>query len=132
MRRAKVLLSSMIISIVIFTAATLVILIGFGNFGIAQGQANDTSLTPEQKDAICNPDNPSSKLNPVNTTESRICGIPKTVKSHLSNMTTSATTETGTETPSVVPTPPPTSPSPPPPPVTSIAPEAVSPPPPPP
>ena len=140
MRRAKVLLSSMIISIVIFTAATLVILIGFGNFGIAQGQANntsltpanDTSLTPEQKDAICNPNNPASKLNPVNTTESRICGIPKTVKSPLSNMTTSATTETGTETPSVVPTPPPTSPSPPPPPVTSIAPEAVSPPPPPP
>jgi hypothetical protein len=49
-------------------------------FGIAQGQSNSTSslsLTPEQKDAICNPDNPDSRLNPVNTTESKICGIPK-------------------------------------------------------
>ncbi len=132
--------SANILAVCIILAATIVILTGSGTFRIAQGQANDTSLTsandtsltPEQKDAICNPNNPSSKLNPVNTTESRICGIPKTVKSHLSNMTTSATTETGTETPSVVPTPPPTSPSPPPPPVTSIAPEAVSPPPPPP
>ena len=97
MRRAKVLLSSMIISIVIFTAATLVILIGFGNFGIAQGQANDTSLTPEQKDAICNPSNPLSKLNPVNTTESKICGIPVTVKP--SNMTSATNTTVGTEAP---------------------------------
>jgi hypothetical protein len=75
-------------------------LTGFGNFGIAQGQANDTSeLTPEQKDAICNPNNPASKLNPVNTTESRICGIPKTVKLHLSNMTSANTTTTGAEAP---------------------------------
>jgi hypothetical protein len=32
----------------------------FSKFGIAQGQSNSTSslsLTPEQKDAICNPDN---------------------------------------------------------------------------
>jgi hypothetical protein len=29
------------------------------------------TLTPQQKDAICNPNNPLSKLNPVNTTESR-------------------------------------------------------------
>jgi hypothetical protein len=87
-------------------------LTGFGIFGIAQGQANDTSLTPEQKDAICNPNNPASKLNPVNTTESMICGIPKTVKPHLSssNMTT------GAEAP------------PEPPPSTSIAPSAVPPP----
>jgi hypothetical protein len=92
---------------------------GFGNFSIAQGQVNDTSsssslsLTPEQRDAICDPNNPLSKLNPVNTTESKICGIPKTVKPHLSNMTSSEanTTTTGAEAP----------PSPPPP-ATSIAP----------
>jgi hypothetical protein len=89
------------------------------------------TLTPEQKDAICNPSNPASKLNPVNTTESKICGIPKTLKPKLSNMTTpnmttaeeapptassiapSANTTTGTETeapptnlaPSAAPTP---------------------------
>jgi hypothetical protein len=86
---------------VIFTilAATIVTLTGFGNFGIAQGQVNSTSeLTPEQKAAICDPSNP--KLNFVNTTESRICGIPKTPTN-----TTSANTTTGTEAPSVVPTP---------------------------
>ena len=64
-------------------------------------EGNDT-LTPEQKDAICNPNNPLSKLNPVNTTESRICGIPKTWT--RSNMTTgeeapSANPSTGEEAP---------------------------------
>ena len=67
-----------------------------------------------QKDAICNPNNPLSKLNPVNTTESRICGIPKTLNTNAtsSNMTTgqeapptsssiapSANTTTGEEAP---------------------------------
>jgi len=75
----------------------------------AQAQGNASTLTPEQKDAICNPNNPASKLNPVNTTESRICGIPVTVKPHLtsSNMTTAAQA--------------------PPPPATSIAPSATPP-----
>jgi hypothetical protein len=100
-----------VLTIVIILAATIVILTEFGNFGTAQGQGNLTkgnltignlTLTPEQKDAICNPNNPLSKLNPVNTTESRICGLPVTVKP--SNMTTANTT-TGAEAPSVVPTP---------------------------
>ena len=68
-----------IISITIILAASIVsvALTEFGNFRIAQGQGNITSsLTPEQKAAICNPNNP--KLNFVNTTESRICGIPPT------------------------------------------------------
>jgi hypothetical protein len=85
-----------VLTIVIILAATIVILTEFGNFRIAQGQGNLTignlTLTPEQKDAICNPNNPLSKLTPVNTTESHICGIPKTW--HPSNITT---TETGTE-----------------------------------
>ena len=96
-------------------AAAVIILAEFGTFGNAQGQGNLTqgnetagnvTLTPEQKDAICNPNNPLSKLNPVNTTESKICGIPKTINatnSTASNMTT------GEETP---------------PPATSIAPSA--------
>jgi hypothetical protein len=100
-----------VISIAIMLVATMMTLTGFGNFPIAQGQGNLTignvtignvTLTPEQKDAICNPNNPLSKLNPVNTTESHICGLPVTVKP--SNMTTANRT-TGAEAPSVVPTP---------------------------
>ena len=91
-----------VITIAIMLVATMMTLTGFGNFPIAQGQGNLT-LTPEQKDAICNPNNPLSKLNPVNTTESHICGLPVTVKP--SNMTTANTT-TGAEAPSAVPTPP--------------------------
>src|SRR5919198_2901659 len=92
-----------IISISIIFAATIVTLTQFGSLGITQGQVNSTSssLTPQQKAAICDPNNPSSKLNPVNTTESKICGIPVTVKPHLSNMTSANTT--GPEAPGVVP-----------------------------
>src|SRR5919198_1623900 len=94
MRRKQTSLS-VIIALIIMLAATIVVtLTQFGNFGIAQGQVNITSLTPEQKDAICNPNNPSSNLKPVNTTESKICGIPKTVKPHLSNMTSAAAANT--------------------------------------
>ena len=98
------------ISIAIILVAAIVIPTGFGSVGIAQGQGNLTqgnetignmTLTPEQKDAICNPNNPLSKLNPDNTTESHICGLPVTVKP---SNTTTANTTTGAEAPSVVPT----------------------------
>jgi hypothetical protein len=65
-----------------------------GDFGIAQGQVNNitSSLTPEQKAAICDP---SDKY--VNTTESRICGIPKTINTNVtSNATTSSENTTTT------------------------------------
>ena len=98
-----------IIGILAVFTATIVMFIEVANFGTAQGQAADntsssssSSLTPEQRAAICDPNNPSSNLNPVNTTESRICGIPKTVQPSISNGT-----DTGTEAPSVLPTPPP-------------------------
>jgi hypothetical protein len=101
-----------LIATIVILAATIVAFTGFGNFSIAQGQANDTSsssslsLTPEQKDAICNPNNPLSNLNPVNTTESRICGIPVTIKPRPSNTTSAGTeTSTGSLAPSVVPSP---------------------------
>jgi hypothetical protein len=92
------------ISISIVFAATIVTITGFWSFRVAYGQqSNNTSssvssLTPQQKAAICSPNNP--KLNFVNTTESRLCGIPKTVQSDMSNATTSPAA------PSVVPTPP--------------------------
>ena len=108
-----------ITTIIAASIVSVIAITGFGNFGIAKGQVSNnstpsssSSLTPEQKDAICNPNNPASKLNPVNTTESKICGIPKTVKP--SNTTTSTTpdTTTGAEAPPSLPD-------------TSIAPPAV-------
>src|SRR5919197_1295237 len=92
----KAYLSVIFVAIIIFAA--IVTFTRFGSVGIAQGQGNLT-LTPQQKDTICNPNNPSSNLNPVNTTESKICGIPKTVKPHLSNMTGAANITTGAEAP---------------------------------
>ena len=96
----KAYLSAM--SVAIILVAAIVTSTGFGSVGIAQGQGNLTqgnettgnmTLTPEQKDAICNPNNPESRLNPVNTTESKICGIPKT----LNATSTTSNTTTGEE-----------------------------------
>jgi hypothetical protein len=83
-------ISVRIMSITTIMAASIVLVITiteFGNFGIAYGQVNITSLTPQQKAAICNPDDKS-----INATESKICGVPVTVEPHLksSNMTTGA------------------------------------------
>jgi hypothetical protein len=87
-----------IVSITVILAASmlLVTLPEFGNSGIAQGQGNNMtspSLTPQQKAAICNP---NDKF--VNDTESSVCGIPPTP----TNTTTSseaANTTTGSEAP---------------------------------
>lgn len=92
-------IASSISVVCIILGATFVMLPGYGSFRIIQGQTNDTSLTPEQKDIICNPNNPLSKLNPVNTTESKICGIPVTIKPHPSNITSATNTTAGTEAP---------------------------------
>jgi hypothetical protein len=114
---------TMVIIIILTAAIVVVTLTGFGTFGInnAQGQANLTkgnvtignvTLTPQQVAAICNPNNP--KLNFVNTTESKLCGIPKTITNTTSANMTTANTTTGAQAPS-------------PPPSTSIAPSAVPP-----
>jgi hypothetical protein len=92
-------LSIISITIILTANIALVTLRPFGNVGIAQGQGNNvtSSLTSQQKTAMCNP---NDKF--VNTTESRICGIPPTP----TNTTTSAANTTaGTESPSIVPTP---------------------------
>jgi hypothetical protein len=91
--------------ITIILAASIVLTVSiteFGNSGIAQGQGNNitSSLTPEQKAAIRDPNNPKLKF--VNSTESKICGIPPTP----TNTTTSSSTNTTTGTeasPSAVP-----------------------------
>src|ERR1041385_8729063 len=98
-----------IISVFAVVTATIIMFIGVANFGTAQGQAtaaddnssssssSSSSLTPEQRAAMCDPNSPSLKV--VNTTESRICGIPKTVQPSIPNGT-----DTGTKSPSVLPT----------------------------
>jgi hypothetical protein len=73
-----------IMSTTIIIAASMVLvksITEFGNVSVAYGQeSNSTSslppLTPQQKAAMCNPDNPKLKF--VNSTESKICGIPPT------------------------------------------------------
>ena len=49
---------------------------------IASSHSN-TTISPELKAKMCNPSNPSLKV--VNTTEARICGIPKTVEPALAS-----------------------------------------------
>src|ERR671927_250725 len=103
LRKQWPVLSSL--TVITILASAVIILAVFGTFGNAQGQGNQTqgnmtvgnvTLTPQQKDAICNPNNPASKLNPVNTTESKICGIPVTIKRRTSNATTPSSTNTTT------------------------------------
>jgi hypothetical protein len=57
----------------------------------------NTTLSPQDKSKLCDPNNP--KLRFVNTTESHLCNIPKTMK----NVTT--TTPTPTSIPSPTPKP---------------------------
>jgi hypothetical protein len=93
-------------SITIILAVSVVLvksITEFGNVGVAYGQGSNStssslpSLTPQQKAAICNPNNPKLKF--VNSTESGICGIPPTP----TNTTTTPpaanamSTETGTK-----------------------------------
>jgi hypothetical protein len=106
-RRKEVFIG--VITIAVIFAATAVTLAKLGNSAIAQGEGNLTirnqTLTPQQEAAICNPNNP--KLNFVNTTESRICGIPKTIQN-----TTASTSNMTTGAPSSLPQPPPPPPPP--------------------
>jgi hypothetical protein len=106
-------LSLSLLTIAVILAAAIVTFTEIGKVSVAQGQSDITpSLTRQQKAAMCDPNNP--KLNFVNGTESRICGIPKTI----TNTTSSENMTTGAEE----------APPEPPPPSTSIAPSAVPPP----
>ncbi|MFL6394335.1 MAG: hypothetical protein ACJ708_06720 [Nitrososphaeraceae archaeon] len=100
-----------IMIIIIFAVSIVVIastlLSESGNFGTAQGQGNNITsssssiegnltLTSEQK-AMCDPNNPLSKLKSVNTTESHICGLPKTQPSNITTTSAAANTTIRTE-----------------------------------
>jgi len=94
MLRRKQLPVVSILTTAIILASAIATLTEIGNIVSAQAQGNLTAgnvtVTPEQKAAMCAPNNPKLKI--VNTTESKICGIP-------SNTTSAANTTAGTETP---------------------------------
>jgi FlaG/FlaF family flagellin (archaellin) len=85
-----------------FSIISIMIILDGSVLSTAQGQANVTSsLTPQQKAAICNPNDVH-----INTTESKICGKPVTIKPHTSNTTSTANTTTTSEnttSPSILP-----------------------------
>src|SRR5690242_16748285 len=58
---------------IMLVVGVIITLMGFVSLDIAQGQVI-TSITSQQKAAICSPSNPKLKF--VNSTESEICGIP--------------------------------------------------------
>jgi hypothetical protein len=65
MPRRKEAYLSVLFMLIILAAVMVSTLTDFAKFGIAQGQSNSTSslsLTPEQKAAICDPNNPLSSL----------------------------------------------------------------------
>jgi hypothetical protein len=56
-----------------------------------------TKISSEIKAKMCNPSNPSLKV--VNATESRICGIPRTVKPHTSSTQPQTSSVSSSSTP---------------------------------
>jgi len=65
---------------IIFVIASIIITIStileFGTFNITKAQQDQTQLSPEQKAAMCKPNDSN-----VNITESHVCGIPPTLPS---------------------------------------------------
>jgi hypothetical protein len=62
---------------------------------------SNAAISPEIKAKMCNPSNPSLKV--VNTTEARICGIPKTVEPALASSVAPPPKTTTSSSPSVAP-----------------------------
>jgi hypothetical protein len=111
--------------IVVAFVTAIITLFGSGIFNMTQAQTpsapsspsptsppptkpspTNTTISPAIKSKICDPNNP--KLAFVNTTESNICGLPKSIK----NITTTTTTTTPTPTLTPKPITPPSSPKP--------------------
>ena len=82
-----------VVVVVAAAAAATITIHAVGLLNVAQGQAGggNITLTPAQKAAMCDPNNPSLKF--VNTTESHICGLPKSASP---NSTTTAQLPTPT------------------------------------
>ena len=82
----------LIIAIITAAVTTTVIITGIETFNVTHAQL----LTPQQKAAFCNPNNPKLKF--VNSTESKICGIPTT----STNATNATTTPSSILAPSII------------------------------
>ncbi len=80
------------ISVLIAALVTTIIITGIETFNVTHAQL----LTPKQKAAFCNPNNPKLKF--VNSTELKICAIPATPK----NATNATTTSSSILAPSVI------------------------------
>ena len=76
-----------IFTILVTVTGIITVVTGVASFNVSQAQ----ELTPEEKAAMCDPNNP--RLNFVNSTESKICGIPKT-PTNQTNSNTYATPST--------------------------------------
>jgi hypothetical protein len=77
------MITRIFIILVTVTGITTIVT-GVASFNVSQAQL----LTPEEKSSMCDPNNPRLKF--VNTTESKVCGIPKT-PTNQTNSTTIAT-----------------------------------------
>jgi hypothetical protein len=77
-----------IFTILVTVTGIITVVTGVASFNVSQAQ----ELTTEEKAAMCDPNNP--RLNFVNSTESKICGIPKTIPKTPTNQTNSTTSAT--------------------------------------
>ncbi len=91
-RNASMVTRIFTIALMIAAVVTTIIITGIETFNIGHAQL----LTPQQKAAFCNPNNPRLKF--VNSTESKICGIPATP----TNATNDTTTPSSILAPSVI------------------------------
>ena len=115
MNRTTIRSVGMAFAIVVATAAASTVLeIGIINASQAQvtPSPTNTTISPALKSKLCDPNNP--KLRFVNTTESNICGLPKSIK-NITTTTTTTPTPKPISPPSSSPRPitPPSEPSPP-------------------
>ncbi len=91
-RHASMMTRIFTISLMIAAVLTTIIIIGIETFNVGHAQL----LTPQEKAQFCNPNNPKLKF--VNSTESKICGIPTT----STNATNATTTPSSILAPSII------------------------------
>jgi len=91
-RNASMMRRIFTISLMIAAVLTTIIIIGIETFNVGHAQL----LTPQEKAQFCNPNNPKLKF--VNSTESKICGIPTT----STNATNATTTPSSILAPSII------------------------------
>jgi hypothetical protein len=110
----RVSFTAIVVALIVASAVLEIGIIDGSQAQVLQKTAPTNSIiSPQEKSKLCDPNNP--KLGFVNTTESHICGIPKSVKNVTAAATpTSSTTSMPPQPSSPKPvTPPSSEPSPP-------------------